>query len=188
MKGYRGTVAERMERKRTVDHATGCWIWHGAKDGKGYGQIRIDGKNRIATHVALELAGHPRTDERPCALHKCDNPACVNPDHLWWGTFRENTRDMMAKGRQNIDGFKIGHELSRASKQRPMVECANCGTVFETSKAQAQKNRRNFCSRSCCWGWQSAHFTGAPRGGIRSPNEAHAALCAAGAPCRGQMA
>lgn len=161
--GYRGTIAERMTLKYTVDAETGCWNWHGSKDTKGYGQMRVEGRARIATHIALELAGQPRRPEKPCALHHCDNPGCVNPEHLWWGTFRENTRDMMAKGRQNLDGFKIGHEMARAMKRKPVVECAKCGIEFETTAGQAKKNIRNFCSRTCCWMWQSARFTGTAR-------------------------
>lgn len=146
-----------------VDISGGCWLWHGAKDTKGYGQLRIDGKTRVATHIALELAGKPRQPDKPCALHHCDNPPCVNPAHLFWGTMRDNTRDMMMKGRQNQDGLQLGHERARASKLRPMVECAKCGVTFETRKAQAQQNHRNFCSRECCWSWQSSRFTGTAR-------------------------
>lgn len=161
--GYAGTIAERMERKRKVDPVCGCWVWHGSMDTRGYGQIRIDGKGRHATHIALELAGQPRPLEKPCALHRCDNPSCVNPEHLWWGTMKENTADMMAKGRGNLSGFAIGHELNKAKKLRPMVVCANCGCNFETRRTQAVKNIRNFCSGPCCWSWQSARFTGTAR-------------------------
>ena len=162
--GYRGTVAERMARKYTSDAATGCWNWHGSKDTKGYGQIRIDGKARIATHIALELAGHPRIPEKPCALHRCDNPACVNPDHLWWGTMRENTRDSMAKGRADHSGLKLGHELAQARKQPlPVVMCENCGASFTTSKYRASVNLRHFCRAACSRSWQSNRFTGAKR-------------------------
>lgn len=161
--GYAGTVAERMERKRTVDPTTGCWNWHGSKDTKGYGQIRIDGRARIATHIALELAGRPRPP-KACALHRCDNPACVNPDHLWWGTMKENIQDCIAKGRFNSSGLKVGHAISAASKAPPpVVVCHKCGKSFETRKEQFLKNLRHFCSRDCCWTWQRENFSGAKR-------------------------
>ena len=173
--GYAGTLAERMERKFTVDPVTGCWNWHGSMDTKGYGQIRIAGKARIATHVALDLVGRPRPEDKRCALHHCDNPGCVNPNHLWWGTLKENTADMMAKGRGNLSGFAIGHQLARARKQRPLVICHNCQREFETGKAQALANVRNFCSQGCCWSWQRANFTGTARSSF------------GGAPCRGEL-
>jgi hypothetical protein len=76
-----------------------CWIWIGAfpKVG-GYGEIRAWGKTRKATRVSYELFnGHLPDDLVAC--HKCDNPPCVRPDHLWAGTHSENARDKFSKGR-----------------------------------------------------------------------------------------
>lgn len=143
---------------------SGCWEWRGACDTKGYGQIRVDHKARLATHIALELDGRPRPG-RLTACHTCDNPPCVNPAHLWWGTQRENCHDSIAKGRANQSGLAIGHALSQAKKQPlPVVTCEACGTRFTTSKYRFQVNRRHFCSRPCSHSWQSANFTGKPRG------------------------
>ena len=155
----RGTLRERFEGKYVV-RANGCWEWIGSRDKLGYGQMRVDSRLRFATHIAMELNGSPRNMEKPCCLHTCDNPACVNPQHLWWGTMRDNTHDMMAKGRQNINGFKIGHEMSRTQGAALIIPCDECGTKFKTSRLRLRTNQHNFCNRACCLKWQSENFVG----------------------------
>ena len=158
----RGTLQERFDGKYVV-RASGCWEWIGSLDKTGYGQMRVDGRLRFATHIAMELNGAPRNTDKPCCLHTCDNPACVKPDHLWWGTMRDNTRDMMAKGRQNIVGFKIGHEMSRIQSAGLVVPCDECGTEFKSSRWRLRKNHRNFCKSQCSHKWQRENFTGTAR-------------------------
>lgn len=76
-----------------------CLLWIGATDKYGYGQLWVGGKLRMATHVALFLKNGKWP--KHCALHKCDVPACVDAEHLFDGTKRENTRDMLNKGRHS---------------------------------------------------------------------------------------
>lgn len=79
-----------------------CWPWTGACTEKGYGQIAIgdSGKTALATHVALAAAGRGRPWPGAIAMHKCDNPPCVNEAHLTWATQGDNVRDSHSKGRQ----------------------------------------------------------------------------------------
>lgn len=72
-----------------------CWEWTGAKKKSGHGVFSI---NSIATHIALAFDGRPRKDGL-WALHSCDNPVCVNPKHLRWGTVQENVADMVERNR-----------------------------------------------------------------------------------------
>lgn len=75
-----------------------CWIWTGSKIIQGYGIFPLGKIRFLATRVLL----HIHTGEMPetlLALHKCDNPICVNPDHLFKGTHSDNSNDMMSKGR-----------------------------------------------------------------------------------------
>ena len=95
----RASLAERFER--FVDRSAGpeaCHLWLGQFGRKGYGRIWKDGRNVPATHVALELAGRP-LDPGQQAMHSCDNPPCVNADHLAGGTLQDNIADRHAKGR-----------------------------------------------------------------------------------------
>lgn len=76
-----------------------CWPWIGGRNFDGYGAFHAEGKRITATHYALQLAGVGRPVAPLCALHKCDNPPCVNPAHLFIGTKLDNKRDQLRKGR-----------------------------------------------------------------------------------------
>jgi hypothetical protein len=77
-----------------VDEETGCWVWLGGARSFGHGTHR-----GMSTHrLSWEYANGP-IPTGLCVLHKCDNPPCMNPDHLFLGTIQDNNRDMMEKGR-----------------------------------------------------------------------------------------
>lgn len=76
---------------------TGCWEWTRCLDGCRYGMIGHQGKIWRTSRLVYELMhGIP---EGMQVLHRCDNPPCINPDHLWIGTQQDNIVDMYAKGR-----------------------------------------------------------------------------------------
>jgi hypothetical protein len=74
-----------------------CWPWKGARNPAGYGKILVDGVHIDTHRVAYMLAVGPIGELLVC--HKCDNPPCCNPQHLWLGTCSDNLRDAVAKGR-----------------------------------------------------------------------------------------
>ena len=77
-----------------------CWEWTGSKHLQGYGRQRVEGKIRLTHRLSALYAGIiSDIDDGDCVCHSCDNPVCVNPDHLWRGSQIENTADRHQKGR-----------------------------------------------------------------------------------------
>lgn len=77
-----------------------CWVWNGTRLSFGHGHFWFRGK-LILTHRLSWLIHRGPIPDGLCICHKCDNPPCVNPDHLFIGTKGDNTRDMEMKGRSN---------------------------------------------------------------------------------------
>jgi len=87
-----------FEDKIYPEPNTGCWLWAGCES-KGYGQFGINGIMKYAHRISYQVY-KGIIPKRLHVLHKCDNPACVNPDHLFLGTHQDNMKDRDAKGRQ----------------------------------------------------------------------------------------
>lgn len=101
MPRLRMPLIERLMAKVEKQDGDGCWLWAGGKNNNGYGHIGRGGSGgkKVLTHRASFEHFVGQIPDGLCVLHSCDIPACVNPDHLFLGTHKDNTADCVKKGR-----------------------------------------------------------------------------------------
>jgi hypothetical protein len=119
------TLLERLLNKVVVNDVTDCWEWQGGKNNIGYGMMRDDLKMRTTHRVSYEEHKGP-IPAGLCVMHSCDNPICCNPDHLSLGTHKQNTQDMMSKGRAKPFGQHKPGGGGMKGKKMPTTLCVHC--------------------------------------------------------------
>jgi hypothetical protein len=107
----------RFWRKVNISTRNECWIWNAARNRRGYGRFGFNGKNWLAARFAY-LISNKELPFGMCVLHRCDNPPCVNPRHLWIGTRADNNRDCAEKGRVSLVGAEHVKHLRRIHPER----------------------------------------------------------------------
>ena len=114
-----GTDAERLKLKTRINPDTSCWEWIASLNTNGYGQFRINGTTEQAHRAAWMIFRGPIPKDHSAygtvnVLHRCDNPLCVNPDHLFLGDQTDNGNDAISNGRwgkRGMTGEKHGRAL-----------------------------------------------------------------------------
>jgi hypothetical protein len=102
-------TSEALCRVIAIADERGCIEWPRGRNRAGYGIAHFAGQRVPAHRVVCILAHGQPPSARPFVLHSCDNPSCVNPHHLRWGDAKENSNDMVIRGRRpRIEGSKHG--------------------------------------------------------------------------------
>lgn len=142
-----------------VDKSGECWLWLGSRNEEGYGRIGIGGSgNTAAAHrLSWEMANGQKIPSDLVACHKCDNPPCVNPAHIFIGTKKDNAQDAARKGRTAAqrypEAFRARMSAVKASgawkkPPKPCAECARpskplrkglCHACYERRRARAAR-------------------------------------------------
>lgn len=131
---------ERILQRKIIDKETGCWNWTGGCNTKGYGQVRHNGTqskvHRLAYQHYLGLI-----PEGYFVCHKCDNPKCFNPDHLFIGTALDNNRDRELKGRGVMHGvvlLKGASHMKSKLTEAEILEIRSIGSKMNMSETARQ--------------------------------------------------
>lgn len=111
-------LVERFHQKYRKDES-GCWLWMASTAGKGYGQIKLTGQRRqIYAHRLAYIIATGKDPGAKQLCHTCDNPKCVNPEHLFVGTSQDNHDDMKAKGRHTFGEKNTQAKLDEVQVQQ----------------------------------------------------------------------
>ena|SRR5689334_17005961 len=134
----KGTARERFDQHVPLRESGTCWLWQGYRHDCGYGLLSIKKRNFYAHRIAWEMFRGPIPDGMH-VLHRCDVPACVNPEHLFLGTNDDNIADKVSKGRQprgetqgssvltdsDVKAIRSSQESSRLLAERFRVSQSN---------------------------------------------------------------
>ena len=152
---------------KKVDKGISCWEWKSCLNNTGYGRFRnpllATRQKRVFAHRFSWEIANGAVPEGMLVLHKCDNPKCVRPDHLFLGTYKENAADCVKKGRHqatvNPGCYLRGEEMSRILRGRIVpprfrghkLTRDQANEIKRSSESVAILHRRYNVSESCIY-------------------------------------
>ena len=131
-------IADILEQRSEPVTESGCRIWMGSIAGKGYGHFRYHGK-MIYAHRAAWIVAHGSIPSKLCVCHDCDIPPCINADHLFLGTHKDNTQDGMRKGRVNSSEMRRRKSISNKGNKYSAGMKASKETCEKLSTFQKER-------------------------------------------------
>jgi hypothetical protein len=138
------TISDATRARFSDKHITaesGCWEWQAGKDKQGYGRFAIRPRN-MAAHRASWLIHKGALPSGLQVLHRCDNPSCVNPEHLFLGTPTDNMRDCAAKGRIVPGGHSAKTHCASGHEYTPETSYVNAAGFRRCRVCQREAKRR----------------------------------------------
>lgn len=100
------SIEQRIANTSYLDSKSECILCSRSKTKGGYSSIYYNGKTELVHRIVLTLAKGAPTEAKKYACHTCDNPKCINPNHLYWGSQKINVQDCISKGRFDHKGVK----------------------------------------------------------------------------------
>lgn len=162
---YYGTPLERFEKKFIQNPENHCWEWISSRDGiprNGknklcrYGRFALDGDKMMGAHRASFILHVGEIPKGMLVCHHCDNPACVNPEHLFLGSVKDNSDDKIKKGRawhqtgMNPPRLGTGKYVKYKSKYYGVpAECVICKKETHQRSADFNGGKKPTCSKEC---------------------------------------
>lgn len=133
---HRCPVSERIKKKTEINEH-GCWIWTGKKNPNGYGIIQVN-NTQIGVHVVAYELKFGKLPQGFIVCHKCDVRDCVNPDHLFSGTHKHNSFDMISKNRCKPPNKRLS-PISAAAIRRSTLTPLQISSQFNITRQHAQR-------------------------------------------------
>lgn len=142
------SLKEWFETKFIPKSENECWEWNGSPNNCGYGFVyKVVNNKRLVTsasRLSFQLFHKVKLDKNELVCHTCDNPICINPNHLFKGSHSDNMKDMIAKGRANN---QVAQFID--------LKCDGCGKEFSRNLAKHNNRVKNsksgkvYCTQKC---------------------------------------